>query len=241
MSDDFQPSESEQKLLNIGRIGKKSAKPSKPPKGTVKRGRPPKAKKEEIVFEEEPEPERDYPHDDPDAGVLMEAQPEQSTADFAKLVQMCSIIDNLKRKMGAIGKLRNPDPHTHTREQLQEEIDLLNTQIDSARGEPGFKMLVIKVIAPLIERVSEAIAVAAINAGGERPCDLTGYGKEIEENWDDVLGHAAMQIYINNPGWFAAGPYAEMGKGLFFLAHSTNFKNQKAASDTNFKNQNKNE
>ena len=98
-------SEAEEKLLNIGRIKRSGVKgkAEKPAAGAKKRGRPPKPKKEEIVFDDEPQFEMPPPDntDDPD---VSQQEPEDTPADFSKRVQMCSIIEDLKEKMGAIGR-----------------------------------------------------------------------------------------------------------------------------------------
>lgn len=115
-----------------------------------------------------------------------------------------------------------PDAAEHSLKQLEAEIELLNNQINAARGDNSIKTLAITVIAPSISALVHEV-MRRIDA--EKTIDLTGYDREVAENWDVLFADAAAQISINNPSWFASSPWAVMAEGALLCGVSANMKN----------------
>lgn len=239
----------DEQLRNIGKAPNRFAVPP----GEKKRrpGRPRK-NKEPIV--EEPEPAVDFEiGEDPDDVAppappptkqrrersrprIIEADEEDEPQEekppagekdtLSKRLEACSIIGQLKKRLNAVGSGMTPNADVHTLYQLQKEIELLNSQINASRGDNSFKTLAIAVVAPA---VSAVVSEVFKRIDAEKTVDLTGYDREVADNWDVLFADAAAQISINNPTWFAASPWAVMFEGAVLCGVSTNMKNAAAA------------
>lgn len=236
----------DEQLRNIGKAPNRFAVPP----GEKKRrpGRPRK-NKEPIV--EEPEPAVDFEiGEDPDDVAppapppskqrrerprITEAEDDEPQEEkppagekdtMSKRLEACSIIGQLKKRLNAVGSGMTPNADVHTLYQLQKEIELLNSQINASRGDNSFKTLAIAVVAPA---VSAVVSEVFKRIDAEKTVDLTGYDREVADNWDVLFADAAAQISINNPTWFAASPWAVMFEGAVLCGVSTNMKNAAAA------------
>ena len=198
--------------------------PKKPFKGKGNKkgpGRPPKkqqaAKTKEPVYETEIETEPEAPIDVDD--------------EFQMRVVLCEKINGMKKRLGAMGSGLTPNPDVHSITVLEREVALMNQEIDCRRGEKTIRMFTIQLIAPFLTRIADIVGAAAVREGKEKPVDLTGLDKYLAENWDDMLSEPVAQIAINNPQYFAAGPYAQYCEGLFAACGTTHMMNEKKRAD----------
>jgi hypothetical protein len=175
---------------------------------TIKRGRgrPPKPKAEPKA--EEPDPL------EPAEG--LEDSPLPAPGEKGRLIR---IIQELKKKLGAIGSGLEPTLQ-NTVEELQEEVDILNNDLNSKRGDQAIKTLILYAM-PLIETVIERMV-------DKNKLDVSSkyhLSDEVKNNWA-MFEDAATQIAIMHASWFAVGPYGEIAKATAACAISADAKNR---------------
>jgi hypothetical protein len=197
-------------------------KPSKPKNAKKGPGRPPKkqsAKDKEPVYETEIEPEGEMP------------AASHVDDEFQLRVVLCEKINGMKKRLGAMGSGLTPNPDVHSIAVLEREVTLMNQEIDCRRGEKTIRMFTIQLIAPFLTRIADIVGAAAVREGKEKPVDLTGLDNVLRENWEDMLAEPVAQIAINNPQYFAAGPYAQYFEGLFAACGTAHMMNEKKRAD----------
>lgn len=173
---------------------------------TIKRGRgrPPK----KLVEPPAPEP-------DPTPAPETESEP-AAPGEKGRLIR---IIQQLKKKLNAVGTGLEPTL-ANTVEELQEEVDILNNDLNSKRGDQAIKTLIMYAM-PVIEMiVSNAVPRDKLDISGK--FTLT---EEVKNNWA-VLEDAATHIAILHESIFAVGPYGELAKGIAGCALSADAKNK---------------
>lgn len=183
-----------------------------------KRGRPRK-KPEPEPEPEEPEEWDDYMGEPEEFGmvgadVLLTTQ--MSAEDKKRKINKIGIIHDLRAKLYAVGS--GMKPHVEqTDEMLDAEIDLLNSEINSRRGDAAVKQITLMLM-PLLEQLID-------RAVPKDKFDVTGLQEEVNENWE-ILDDACKHISILHRDWFEVSPYAEWCKGVYTCAFSRNMKNQ---------------
>jgi hypothetical protein len=207
---------------------RRGPKPKGPPK---KRGPKPKNKKTEperaVHFDDEPT-ESEVPPEPVDQSST--EQPTEAKVDdsFQARSVLCEKIRSLRKRFSATGSGLDPNPDVHSIHVLAKEVSLLNQEVDCKRGESSIKMLTVQVVAPILMRVVDIWGRTYERQGQPRPLDLTHLDEVVKEDWDVLFADAAAQIAINNPQFFAAGPYAQFGEGLFGACARPNYMNLKA-------------
>lgn len=184
----------------------------------VKRGRgrprkPPAAEEEEVV--ELANEEVGKPR--PDAKEAPEAEGDENK----KKANLIRIINDLKKKLNAVGTGMVPSLQ-HTVEDMETEVELLNNDLNSKRGDKAVKALILYAM-PLIE-------MAVSRTVPKEQLDLSTkfhLKDEVEQNWE-IFEDAATHIAILHADWFAVGPYATLVKSTAACAASCNAKNQAA-------------
>lgn len=170
------------------------------------RGRP---RKEPLPSALEPGPE---PEPEPEQA----AAPAEGGADKADLIR---IINDLKKKLNAVGSGLVPS-FGHSVEELKAEVDLLNADLNSKRGDQAVKALILYAM-PLIElAISRAVPQSQFDVSSRYHLKT-----EVEENWV-IFEEAATHIAILHAKWFQVGPYATIAKATAACAASCNAKNQ---------------
>lgn len=183
------------------------SQPQAAPARTIKRGRgrPKKA-------EPEPEPEPD-PLEPPAEGAQGQVVP---PGEKGRLIR---IIQELKKKLGAIGSGLEPTLQ-NTVEELQEEVDILNNDLNSKRGDQAIKTLILYAM-PVLETIIERMVP-------KDKLDVSSkyhLSDEVKNNWA-MFEDAATQIAIMHASWFAVGPYGEIAKATAACAISADAKNK---------------
>jgi hypothetical protein len=165
-------------------------------------------------------PKKPQPEPEPQAELEGEAggevAPKLPANEKGRLIR---IITELKKKLGAVGSGLEPSL-SHSVEELQEEVDLLNHDLDSKRGDQAIKSLMLYVM-PVIEMVVTQMVP-------KDQLDLsTKYHlkNEAEENWV-VFEEAAQHIAILHAEWFAIGPWGTLAKATAGCALSCDAKNK---------------
>jgi hypothetical protein len=212
--------------------GAKKRRPGRPRKNKEKLNDPPPPppvveEPDDFEIGEDPDdapPPRTPPDSPPPLSQKQQQRkkPDDGAGTLSKRLEACSIIEQLKKRLNAVGSGMQPDAAEHSLKQLEAEIELLNNQINAARGDNSIKTLAITVIAPSISALVHEV-MRRIDA--EKTIDLTGYDREVAENWDVLFADAAAQISINNPSWFASSPWAVMAEGALLCGVSANMKN----------------
>ncbi len=225
------PDTLDDELRNIGKTAPAPAPAAaKPPNKFAKkrgRGRP---RKEPIdvhprndLEEEQLPTEFDDPRAMEEGGVPAQAD----VSSIEERIAACLKIEQLGKRLGAVGTGLQPNPHVHPLSVLEDEITLMNAQIGGLHAERVIKLVATKFVAPLIVNVYTAVASAVST---EPPLDLSLFPDEVSNNWDTMFGDAAAQIAINNPIAFGKkGPYLAFIEGAVYCAASAAAK--KAARD----------
>lgn len=129
-------------------------------------------------------------------------------------------IGELQKKLGAVGSGLRPTTFD-TLETLQAEVQLLNENINSRRGDAAIKGLII-VAMPYIEK-------AITSAAPREQLDVSSYfhlTDEVKENWTIFEG-AATQISIMYGEWFSVNPFVDLAKCTYACIDSVDAKNKK--------------
>jgi len=166
------------------------------------RGRP---RKEPLPAAPEPEPEQQ--------------EPEQAGEQPAEKADLIRIINELKKKLNAVGSGMVPG-FGNSVEELKAEVDVLNADLNSKRGDQAVKALILYAM-PLIElAISRAVPPGQFDVSSKYHLK-----SEVEENWV-IFEEAATHIAILHAKWFQVGPYATIAKATAACAASCNAKNQ---------------
>lgn len=176
-----------------------------PKKRSVSRGRG-RPKK---VVEPEPEPEPAEPDG------------EQKVVPAGEKGRLIRIIQQLKKKLGAVGTGLEPTL-SNTVEELQEEVDILNNDLNSKRGDQAIKSMIMYAVPVLEMLITNFVPRDKLDVSSK--FTLT---EEVSNNWA-VLEDAATHIAILHESWFAVGPYGELAKGIAGCALSADAKNKAA-------------
>jgi hypothetical protein len=131
------------------------------------------------------------------------------------------IVGELKKKLYAVGSGMLPT-HAHSEKQLDDEIELLLSEIHSSRGKDVIRGGIKKAV-PWIEMFIEKM---------NRPdvMDVSSTYKlseEVDKNWDDCFAGAVEELSILYGSYFSVGPISEIAKGFAGCVDSCNRKNQK--------------
>lgn len=167
---------------------------------------------------------RGRPKKQPDPEPAPEAAEEANAEVAPKLPagekgRLIRIITELKKKLGAVGSGLEPSL-SNTVEELQEEVDLLNHDLDSKRGDQAIKSLIIYAM-PLLEMaISQMIPKEQFDVSSKYHLK-----NEVEENWV-VFEEAAQHIAILHAEWFAVGPWGTLAKATAGCAVSCDAKNK---------------
>lgn len=210
---DFSGKSFQQQMIDLTR-GDKQKEPlpkEQPPKRG--RGRP---RKNPLP---EPEPDPDELESSSEESSMEAVVPHTSSEDSdeqKKKINKIGIITDLRKKLNAVGTGLRPSVDC-TMEQLDGEIDVLNSEINSRRGDAAVKQITLMLM-PLIEKVV-ALSVPP------QQFDVTGLQEEVHDNWE-ILDEACQHIAILHRDWFEISPYAEWCKGVYTCAFSRNMKNQ---------------
>ena len=197
----------------------KDQEPLSSEKPKRKRGRP----RKNPLPKEEPAPVFDLydngEESDPDqyeqGFAMFDPEPEDPEARKRK-VNKIGIIHELRKKLNAVGS--GMQPHIdHNEDDLNAEIELLNSEINARRGDAAVKQITLMLM-PLIEQIVDRMVP-------KDKCDVTGLQKEVHDNWE-ILDEACKHISILHRDWFEVSPYAEWAKGVYTCAFSRNMKNQ---------------
>lgn len=144
--------------------------------------------------------------------------PEELFGTIDERIAACLKIEQLSKRLGAVGTGLKPNPHQHPLALLEDEIALMNSQIGGLHAERLIKLFATQFAAPLILAVYNGVASSV---SSEPPLDLSLFPQEVNENWDAVFGDAAAQIAINNPISFGKkAPYMSMIEGVLVCAAS---------------------
>lgn len=173
------------------------------------RGRPKKPK------DDEPEPDPLEPK--PEEG--LDVQPNSQAVPPGEKGRLIRIIQELKKKLGAVGSGLEPTLQ-NTVEELQEEVDILNNDLNSKRGDQAIKTLILYAM-PVLETIIERMVP-------KDKLDVSSkyhLSDEVKNNWA-MFEDAATQIAIMHASWFAVGPYGEIAKATAACAISADAKNK---------------
>lgn len=202
----------QQEMINLTKGAKSSTTSSAQP---VKRGRG-RPRKNPLPPPPEPESESESSSSSEESSVEKHVLSTGGDDDQKKKINKIGIITELRKKLNAVGTGMNPGIH-HTMEQLDAEIDVLNSEINSRRGDAAVKQITLMLM-PLIEGLVKA------SVPPDR-FDVTGLQEEVNDNWE-ILEDACQHIAILHRDWFEISPYAEWCKGVYSCAASRNLKNQ---------------
>ena len=212
--------------MNLKEKVKRSKKDKSKPK---RRGRPPKNPEPEPEPEQEVAPIQDSPQTASIFSSLLglgggpEQPPtqEEINAKHAKLVR---VAQGLKGKLGAIGSGMTEEDMaaaTTTDAQLEAEIALLNSDLNSKRADKGIQGIFL-FAADLIEGFSSRFVP------NER-MDLSTHfhlSAEVKNNWDDMFKETATHLAILHGDWFAVNPYLSGAQAMAACMASCNEKNK---------------
>lgn len=129
------------------------------------------------------------------------------------------IIERLQKQLGAVGTGLRPTMYDSI-EDLDAEIDALNSDLNTKRGDKAVKKLTLMLM-PLIELAVDKMVP-------KEKFDLSTYRhlkEEVEDNWE-MFEEAVQHIAILHSSWFAVTPYHELASSTYACAMSVNAKNQ---------------
>lgn len=167
------------------------------------RGRP---KKQQPEPEPQPEPE----------GEPEGETPKLPANEKGRLIR---IITELKKKLGAVGSGLVPTL-SHSVEELQEEVDLLNHDLDSKRGDQAIKSLMLYAMPVLEMFITQMVPKDQVDVSTKFHLK-----NEVEENWV-IFEEAAQHIAILHSEWFAVGPWGTLAKATAGCVASCDAKNK---------------
>lgn len=204
------PLDFQQQMINLTRGNKQptQAAPVKRGRGRPRKNPIPEPPSESESSESESSGEEPEKHN---AGAT-EGDPDENKKKINKI----GIITDLRKKLNAIGTGMRPSIG-HSIEELDAEIDVLNSEINSRRGDAAVKQITLMLM-PLLETLVKASVPPD-------KFDITGLQEEVNDNWE-ILDDACRHIAILHRDWFEISPYAEWCKGVYTCAFSRNMKNQ---------------
>lgn len=191
-------------LSKSARAIDRSEKPKK------KRG-PGRPRKEEVEPEPEPEEEEEGPEDEVDD-------------DRTELNRLRNIALELKKRLHVTGSGRDLGASNWSVPDMKAEVDLMNSQINSRRGDEGSKLFFTELVAPALMKLIDNFVP------DKETLDVTTkfqLNDEIKNNWA-IFDDAVTQIAINHSAWFSVNPYMAVVKSTGQCIKSCNEKNQKA-------------
>ncbi len=163
-------------------------------------------------------PKKPQPEPEPQAEPELEGEvaPKLPANEKGRLIR---IITELKKKLGAVGSGLEPSL-SHSVEELQEEVDLLNHDLDSKRGDQAIKSLILYAMPVLEMMITQMVPKEQVDVSTKFHMK-----NEVEENWV-IFEEAAQHIAILHAEWFAIGPWGTLAKATAACVASCDAKNK---------------